>query len=387
MEKGTIDLMISVSVMTRHRNRTIRLQGRKKKMVDTNNKKHPLVIGGCVAAVILVICGIVAVFLFKNSDSRPADAASESEETETAAGKQETETGADTQTTEENTEDTDAEGESESEAAVTEEQEEQEEQTAFEPIYLIEQTTYSCDLDCDGTPEEIYYETYTDFEDTSGCETLVYVNGECVIDFYDDGGIGASVTICDFDNQDAYREIGLDAYWESGCMDYAVAYRYSKGNVAEYYNVGMDDVSAVRWSLDLNQPGDGTVCYDEEYSGGEYLGQGYVHHIFSVKNGKLVAIPANFYDTADDWKEATYYALFELPLLSDVGGTKNGDVVKKGECFYVQQIYLPSGNGELLGQITYIYVITESGKSGWIEVPDEYFYETDPGSGFPYVWG
>jgi hypothetical protein len=352
------------------------------------NKKLPLIIGGSVVAVILVICGIVAVSLFKNSDSRTAEVESESEETEIACEERETETDADTQTTEEDT----SYAPDESEAAVTEEQEEP---TAFEPMYLNWQETYSCDLDCDGTPEEIYCENYTDYEDYFGCEVIVYVNGEKVIDTFGEYAIGGSVMLCDFESKDLYREIYVEIYSDSDCFVEAAAYRYSGGSVSEYYNVTTDDVYAVRWSLDLDQSGDGTVCYDEEYEG-MYLGNGYAYHTFTVENGKLVSIPTDIYEVTDSWKEAPYYALTSLTLLSDVDGTATGDVVEAGECFYVQRLYLPFADGMLRDdwngesfepRITYIYVVTESGKSGWIEVPDDYFYETEPGSGYNYAWG
>jgi hypothetical protein len=187
----------------------------------------------------------------------------------------------------------------------------------------------------------------------------------------------------------------VEIYSDSDCFVEAAAYRYNDGSVTEYYNVTTDDVYATRWSLDLNQSGDGTVCYDEEYEG-TYLGMGYAYHYFTVENGKLVSIPADVYEVTESWQEAPYYALTSLTLLSDVDGDATGDVVEAGECFHVQRLYCPFGDGMLRAdwtgedfeeRITYIYVTTESGKSGWIKIPDEYFYETEPGSGYTYAWG
>jgi hypothetical protein len=268
-------------------------------------------------------------------------------------------------------------------------------QEAFEPMYLNWQETYTCDIDSDGTPEEIYCEIYTDYEDYYGSNIIVYVNGEKVIDCFNEYATYGSVMLCDFESQDPYREIYLEMNSDSDCFEQAAAYRYDKGRVTEYYNVTTADVTATRWSLDLNQSGDGTVCYDEEYEG-YYLGMGYVYHYFTVENGKLVSIPTNVYETTDSWKESSYYALTSLTLLSDIDGEATGDVVEAGEYFYVQQLYTPLGDGALrtywIGdtneeRITYIYVITESGKSGWILIPDEYFYETEQGSGYIYAWG
>jgi hypothetical protein len=366
-----------------------------------HKKKLPLIIGGIVAAVILVACGVGAAIMFHNND-RPtaaeAETESESEETETTAGDlafEDTET-EDTQETEAvNTETTEADTEEGSEAAATEAPEEPVEQEPFESMYLDWQETYTCDIDCDGTPEEIYCEIYTDYEDYYGSNIIVYVNGEKVIDCFNEYATHGSVTICDLDSQDPYREIYLEMNSDNDCFEQAAAYRYNRGRVTEYYNVTTADVTATRWSLDLNQSGDGTVCYDEEYEG-LYLGMGYVYHYFTVENGKLVSIPADVYETTDSWKESGYYALTSLTLLSDIDGDATGDVVEAGEYFYVQQLYTPFGDGELRTywngdtneeRITYIYVITESGKSGWIKIPDEYFYETEPGSGYTYAWG
>jgi hypothetical protein len=361
-----------------------------------HKKKLPFIIGGIIVVVILIACGIGAAVLFHNSDSRTAEAETESEETETTAGDlaledtQETETDAETETAEEDTEDTEDEGETE--AAVTEAPEEQE---PFESMYLNWQETYTCDIDSDGTPEEIYCEIYTDYEDYYGSNIIVYVNGEKVIDCFNEYATYGSVRLCDFESQDPYREIYLEMNSDSDCFEQAAAYRYDKGRVTEYYNVTTADVTATRWSLDLNQSGDGTVCYDEEYEG-LYLGMGYVYHYFTVENGKLVSIPTDVYETTDSWKESGYYALTSLTLLSDIDGDATGDVVEAGEYFYVQQLYTPLGDGMLRTywngdtneeRITYIYVITESGKSGWVLIPDEYFYETEQGSGYIYAWG
>jgi hypothetical protein len=365
------------------------------------HKKLPLIIGGIVAAVILVACGVGAAIMFHNNDRPTAaetETESESEETETTAGDlawEDTET-MDTQETEAvDAETTEVDTEEESEAVATEAPEEPVEQEPFESMYLNWQETYTCDIDSDGTPEEIYCEIYTDYEDYYGSDIIVYVNGEKVIDCFNEYATYGSVRICDFDSQDPYREIYLEMNSDSDCFEQAAAYRYDKGRVTEYYNVTTADVTATRWTLDLNQSGDGTVCYDEEYEG-YYLGMGYVYHYFTVENGKLVSIPTDVYETTDSWKESGYYALTSLTLLSDIDGEATGDVVEAGEYFYVQQLYTPLGDGMLRTywngdtneeRITYIYVITESGKSGWVLIPDEYFYETEQGSGYIYAWG
>ena len=112
-----------------------------------------------------------------------------------------------------------------------------------------------------------------------------------------------------------------------------------------------------------------------------YLGQGYAHRRFRVENQKWVQIPANIYDVTDAWQEQEYHATIALPVLSDVTSTEPVATIQAGELFHVQKLYTETENGILSDDIRYIYVTSENGAAGWIEIPDEDFFEE------MYAWG
>lgn len=244
----------------------------------------------------------------------------------------------------------------------------------FASAYLEANTYYDYDLNNDGETEEIYYEIYTDFEDYWGCEILVYVNGECLIDKYGEYSLWGTVAICDFEAGDPFKEIYLEFKSESDCFDMGAAYRYNNGKFAEYFSVDNSEQTVGRWTLDLDMAGDGIVCFDQEYYT-QFLGQGYAHRTFYVENGRLVQIPSYVYTVTDVWQEEEYHALISLLLMTDMETKTVCDTIEAGECFYVHQLYTETEQGTLSNDIRYIYVTTESGKCGWMEIPDEEFFE------------
>ena len=241
-------------------------------------------------------------------------------------------------------------------------------------ITMLSNEYYYVDLDGDGNEEEIYCEVYTDFEDEYGCEVYVYVNDTCVIDVYRDSAIGVELSIHDFENHDSWKEICLSFHSDSDCFDAILAYRIENEVAGIYFDEEYDDLLIGRGGLDPVQPGDGTVCLDQEYYT-QYLGQGYAHRIFRVEDQKWVQIPTNIYDVTAEWQEQDYHALIDLPVLADVASTEPAATIQTGELFHVQKLYTETEEGVLSGDICYIYVTSENGTSGWIKIPEEEFFE------------
>ena len=254
------------------------------------------------------------------------------------------------------------------------------EQETTEAITMIPNEYYYTDLDGDGSDEEIHCEVYTDFEDAYGCEVYVYVDDICVINVYRESAIGVELSVHDFEKMDTWQEICLSFYSDSDCFDAILAYRIRSEAADLYFDEEYADALITRGSLDPVQPGDGTVCLDQEYYA-MYLGQGYAHRRFRVENQKWVQIPANIYDVTDAWQEQEYHATIELPVLSDVTSTEPVATIQAGELFHVQKLYTETENGILSDDIRYIYVTSENGAAGWIEIPDEDFFEE------MYAWG
>ncbi len=255
--------------------------------------------------------------------------------------------------------------------------------TATEAKSLREGKTYSYDLNGDGKKEKIKYTTSVN-ENKVITRATLYINGKKKTSVKCKDSFSAWLYMTDIRKKDKYKELYLSFTWSSDCFTRGYGYRYKSGSLKKIFT--HVDRKSVRNSILNTQANNGTVSFSEEYSGSEYLGQGFVVKKYNIKNKKLVPVRQQVYNTTGLWKKSPYHASTLIKVQKSVTDDTELFEISSGTTFYVYKIRLASKSSDVRStDITHIYIKTSSGKKGWIEVPYYHFYTGN--YSYEYLWG
>lgn len=235
---------------------------------------------------------------------------------------------------------------------------------------LKEGKAYTVDLDGDGKKESVKY-TMTELVRDENYAVCLYVNGKKMATVKaDDYGFWASVSVVDIDKKDVKKELYVQFSVESDCFGGGKAYRYEKGTLRKYFT--FDQPTTVRLSILEEQPGDGLVYFDSEYDDPN-VHQGYVKQAYTISSGRLKVVQKKVLDTTAAWRKSEYKATRAIRVYGSIGDTTAKFTIAKGTVFHVYKIKVKRP-GSLGSGVSYFYVKTADGKSGWVKNPGKEFF-------------
>ena len=247
---------------------------------------------------------------------------------------------------------------------------------------LTEGKTYKIDLNGDGKKEKIKYTFSGDFGDFDAEEYLsytfkLYINGKVKLtqtekkDFI--SLCSVTVRAFDYNPSDKYVDLLIEYYGRDDVSS-TRAYRYKKKKLSLLFNA---DNARDWWSSIPSEQGNDKYVIVENVRDSS-IGEFYVPEQYSIKSKKLVFVkPKNseyeisMFDRYDvdsiQWYEIENAATITLDDGSfDTIGGETEFYVTKLRCNTVED---RSGNQH--AQIQEVYITTDEGKSGWLDVSSE----------------
>ncbi|MDD6207269.1 MAG: hypothetical protein PUB10_01970 [Clostridiales bacterium] len=222
--------------------------------------------------------------------------------------------------------------------------------------------TYEVDLNGDGKKENIKWVGKKDGEKYS---VKVYVNGKKLSTATSNYGSDAQVSVVDIDKEDKKKDIYVQITSESDGFEKGFGYQYQKGKLKKTFT--FDQPATGRLSIEQKQPGDGCVWFDSEY-GDSYFMQGYVKQAYEITAGKLKPVNKKIMNTTTVWRKTDYKATKTLKVYADIGDSTPSFNLSSKTTFNVYKIKA-SNPKALLDGVSYIYIKTADGKTGWIKNP------------------
>lgn len=259
---------------------------------------------------------------------------------------------------------------------------------------LKESKSYSIDLDGDGKKEMVRYEVKTNGnywdEEYGGCTLSIYIDGKKAASVSDKSALSIGVSVIDVKSSDKYQELyvhftGMDNIFVKGC-----GYRFQNKTLKNLFTFSTKDVGSIRLYVLEKQPGDGMVHFRSEFYD-RYVHQGFVKDAYKIKSGRLKQIKKSVMRTSNDWRKKKYKATMSLKAYGSIGARSAAFAISKGDVFYIYKLKFKKA-GKPESGITYFYVRTASGKTGWVKNPQKSFYQSyseydKSWKDYPYVWG
>lgn len=258
---------------------------------------------------------------------------------------------------------------------------------------LKESKTYKVDLDGDGTKETVKCVGKAKGE-YNGYAVNIYVNGKKAVSASDDNALSAEISLLDIDKSDSGQELYVHFRSESDGFEKGVGYRYENGALKKLFTFSGKDAGTGRLSVLQKQPGDGKVYFSAEYYDPS-LQQGYAKTAYKISSGKLKIEKKSVRNTTGDWRKKKYRATTSLKAYDSISAKSEKFTVKKGDIFYVYKLKFRVSDN-LSSGVTYLYVKTADGKTGWIKNPQKSFCEgyiegyggaDGSWSEYAYTWG
>ena len=247
---------------------------------------------------------------------------------------------------------------------------------------LTEGKTYKIDLNGDGKKEKVKY-TFSGNYDDDYCEEYtsftfkLYINGKVKLtqtekkDYISLGSV--TVRAFDYNPSDKYVDLLIEYYGRDDVYS-TRAYRYKKKKLSLLFNA---DNARDWWSsIPSEQVKDNYVIVENVRDSS--IGEFYVPEQYSIKSKKLVFVKPknseyeiskfNRYDVDSiQWYEIENAATITL----DDGSF---DIINGGTEFYVTKLRcntVADSSGNKYAQIQEVYITTDEGKSGWLDVSSE----------------
>ncbi|MGN0416247.1 MAG: hypothetical protein ACI4FX_12295 [Agathobacter sp.] len=242
---------------------------------------------------------------------------------------------------------------------------------------------YVIDLNGDGTTENI---KWTEKEFNDKCTVKLYINGKKLATATSKHGLTAQVSVVDIDETDKYKDIYVQITSESDGFEKGFGYRYQNGKLKKYFT--FDQPTTGRLSILENQPGDGCIWFSSEYSD-SYIMQGYARQPYEIISGRLKPVNKKVLNTTAEWRKKNYRATKALKVYAALGDEEPAFTLPKKTTFHVCKIKAKDA-GKLYQGVSYIYIQTDTGKSGWIKNPEkEIFMGEYDGTwtSYAYLWG
>ena len=244
---------------------------------------------------------------------------------------------------------------------------------------LTEGKTYKIDLNGDGKKEKIKYTFSGDWgeEELSSYTFKLYINGKVMLkqtekkDFI--SFMDIYVKPFDYNPSDKYVDLLIEYYGRDDVSS-TRAYRYKKKKLSLLFNA---DNARGWWSSIPSEQGKDNYVIVENVRDTS-IGDFYVPEQYSIKSKKLVFVKPknseyeismfNRYDLDSiQWYEIENAATITL----DDGSF---DIIDGGTEFYVTKLRcntVADSSGNKYAQIQEVYITTDEGKSGWLDVSSE----------------
>lgn len=224
--------------------------------------------------------------------------------------------------------------------------------------------TFKIDLDGNGTKESI---KWTEQKKNDKVTVKLYVNGKKLATMSSEYGIYSEVSVVDISKKDKYKEIYVQINSDSDCFAKGFGYRYQSKKLKKSFT--FDTPAASRLSILEKQPGDGNVWFNSEYAD-SYVMQGYAKQAYKISSGKLKPVNKTVMNTTDEWRKMGYKSTKTLDVYTNIGDETPAFTLSTDDIFHIYKIKSVDYKTLYTG-ISYIYVKTDSGKTGWIKNPKE----------------
>ena len=247
---------------------------------------------------------------------------------------------------------------------------------------LTEGKTYKIDLNGDGKKEKIKYTFSGDFGDFDAEEYLsytfkLYINGKVKLtqtekkDFI--SLCSVTVRAFDYNPSDKYVDLLIE-YHGRDDVSSTRAYRYKKKKLSLLFNA---DNARDWWSSIPTEQGKDNYVIVENVRDSS-IGEFYVPEQYTIKSKKLVFVkPENSeykiskYDRYQSDSILWYEIENAVTIYLDDGSY---DEIFEGTKFYVTKLRcntVADSSGNKYAQIQEVYITTDEGKSGWLDVSSE----------------
>ncbi|BBF42582.1 hypothetical protein lbkm_1266 [Lachnospiraceae bacterium KM106-2] len=245
---------------------------------------------------------------------------------------------------------------------------------------LAENGTCKVDLDNDGKKEVIMFKSKNvDMSDggIKGTVTL-YINGKKMYSYTGKYCWLGRVFCADFNKKDRYKEIGIEMYTDSDCLENMKLLHYQNKKLKTVASVKAGTHGfAGRMTVADNQKGDGIVLIQADTPFFQNsLGCYFIDMKYQIKSGTLVKVKQNTYPASNVWKSSKYTLTKKITFKKTRTGKVKAFTLKKGTKVYLNRVFCKKD-----GDTMYIQVKTKAGKYGWMKITNAKFYKE------AYGWG
>lgn len=238
-------------------------------------------------------------------------------------------------------------------------------------------TDYNFDIDGDGQPDVIKYQSIEN-ESNHTSTIKFYVNNELAFKKTTDG-ISFYVSVLDLDPSDKHLNFYIQNTAES---DYIVTSFFAQlednkklKTIAFEPKKLFKDFDYVHYFIqDINDNGEFKLSIGTPIASSS-IGCYNCYATFQYKGGNITKIPASYYSLSEDSKEYPYKAVKSFTVQQKAGSKVVAYTVEKGNILTVDKMYL-SKSGKL-----YFRMVNSEGEKGWIPCDLENLFEQIP------AWG